>query len=59
MGGKVASSGLSLSKRDQVDLMPQTIFAVIQMTSSQLENTGSKLGLITLPYLPLALALPG
>ena len=56
---KVASSGLSLSKIEYVVLMLTTFFASKQMTSSQLEKGGSKLGPMTLPYLPLALALPG
>ena len=37
--------------------MAQTIDGVMKMTSSQLEKTGSKLGPMTQPYLPLALAL--
>ena len=38
--------------------MAQTIDGLMQMTSSQLEKTGSKLGPMTQSYLPLALALP-
>ena len=56
---KVASSGLSLSKIEYVVLMLTTFFASKQMTSSQLEKGGSKLGPMMLPYLLLALALPG
>ena len=57
-GGKAASSGLSLSKRDLVVAMLQTIFDLSQTTSSGVEKTGSKIRPITQPYFPLALVLP-
>ena len=58
-GGKVASSWLSLSKRELVVLRLQTIFALLHTTSSTVAKTGSKLCPITQLYHLLALALPG
>ena len=57
-GGKVASSGLSLSKREYFALKILNFFASLLMASSIAEKTGSKLGPMTQPYLPFAVALP-
>ena len=53
-GGKVASSGLSCSSQEKVVLMQRTIFSSLNATSLRLKETGSKLGPMIEPYLPLA-----
>ena len=50
---------MSLSKREVAVLRPQTIFALLHTTSSIVAKTGSKLGLMMQPYIPLVLELPG
>ena len=57
-GGKVASSGLSLSKQGQVVVIRQTIFSLLQATSWRVKETGFKHSPMKQPYLLLALALP-
>ena len=57
-GGKVASSGLSLSKREWVVLEYREIFLTAQMVHSYEEKNSSKLGPMAQPYIRLALVLP-
>ena len=59
VGAKVASSGLSFSKQEEVILMPQTIFSLLLATSSWVDQTGFKLSPMTLAHIPSDLALPG